>query len=154
MVPSGLKICESLNSPSYSLSVVGHVPFGLICHPDREHFIYPLGCTIIIQGLNNNTQAFLHGHTNNVSCVAVSRSGCYVASGQVTFMGFKGSFAGIICCCSYTKSCLLGCHFTRGKLKNWRSLQMNFTWCHWEARMMAGNRIKFESLSSPIREVT
>ncbi|KAH1183141.1 cilia- and flagella-associated protein 52 [Mauremys mutica] len=67
----------------------GHIPFGLICHPDREHFIYPLGCTVIIQGLNNNTQAFLHGHTNNVSCVAVSRSGCYVASGQVTFMGFK-----------------------------------------------------------------
>uniref|UniRef100_A0A674JA06 Uncharacterized protein n=1 Tax=Terrapene triunguis TaxID=2587831 RepID=A0A674JA06_9SAUR len=131
MVYSGLKICESLNSLSYSLSVVGHIPFGLICHPDREHFIYPLGCTVIIQGLNNNTQSFLHGHTNNVSCVTVSRSGCYVASGQVTFMGFK------------VKSCLLGCHFTRGKLKNWHSLQMNFTWCHWEARMMAGNKIKF-----------
>ncbi|XP_074870560.1 cilia- and flagella-associated protein 52 isoform X2 [Carettochelys insculpta] len=67
----------------------GHIPSGLICHPDREHFVYPLGCTIIIQSLNNNTQAFLHGHTNNVSCVAVSRSGCYVASGQITFMGFK-----------------------------------------------------------------
>uniref|UniRef100_A0A8C8S3Q4 Uncharacterized protein n=1 Tax=Pelusios castaneus TaxID=367368 RepID=A0A8C8S3Q4_9SAUR len=104
----------------------GHIPFGLICHPDREHFIYPLGCTVIIQGLNNNIQSFLHGHTNNVSCVAVSRSGCFVASGQVTFMGFKILFCGT----TRRGSFLLDCHFTRGKLKNWHSLQMTFTWGH------------------------
>ncbi|MBN3295417.1 CFA52 protein, partial [Amia calva] len=67
----------------------GQVFSGLIVHPDREHIIYPLGCTVIIKSLNNNKQEFLHGHTNNVSCVTVSRSGKYVASGQVTFMGFK-----------------------------------------------------------------
>ncbi|KAG8128921.1 hypothetical protein E2320_015635, partial [Naja naja] len=67
----------------------GHVPFGLICHPDREHLIYPLGCTVIIQSINTPGQDFLHGHTNNVSCVTVSPSGSYVASGQITFMGFK-----------------------------------------------------------------
>ncbi|CAM5097379.1 unnamed protein product [Natator depressus] len=85
--PQGDALCELELQAVIGFN--GHIPSGLICHPDREHFIYPLGCTIIIQGLNNNTQAFLHGHTNNVSCVAVSRSGCYVASGQVTFMGFK-----------------------------------------------------------------
>nr|XP_009672125.1 PREDICTED: WD repeat-containing protein 16 isoform X2 [Struthio camelus australis] len=37
----------------------------------------------------NSKQTFLHGHTNNVSCVVVSKSGTLVASGQVTFMGFK-----------------------------------------------------------------
>uniref|UniRef100_A0A8C5R5C0 Cilia- and flagella-associated protein 52 n=1 Tax=Leptobrachium leishanense TaxID=445787 RepID=A0A8C5R5C0_9ANUR len=68
----------------------GHVVSGLISHPDREHLIYPLGCTVIIESLQKRKQHFLQGHTNNVSCVAVSRSGKYLASGQVTFMGFKG----------------------------------------------------------------
>ncbi|XP_066442698.1 cilia- and flagella-associated protein 52 [Eleutherodactylus coqui] len=67
----------------------GHVLSGLISHPDREHLIYPLGCTVIIQSVNKHKQHFLHGHTNNVSCVAVSKSGKYLASGQVTYMGFK-----------------------------------------------------------------
>uniref|UniRef100_A0A663NC55 Cilia- and flagella-associated protein 52 n=1 Tax=Athene cunicularia TaxID=194338 RepID=A0A663NC55_ATHCN len=71
------------------LSLAGHVPCGLICHPDKEHILYPLGCTVVIQELDSKQQTFLHGHTNNVSCVVVSRNGLYVASGQVTFMGFK-----------------------------------------------------------------
>nr|XP_033817632.1 cilia- and flagella-associated protein 52 [Geotrypetes seraphini]XP_033817633.1 cilia- and flagella-associated protein 52 [Geotrypetes seraphini]XP_033817634.1 cilia- and flagella-associated protein 52 [Geotrypetes seraphini]XP_033817635.1 cilia- and flagella-associated protein 52 [Geotrypetes seraphini] len=67
----------------------GYIPSGLICHPDRDHLIYPLGCTVIIQNINTHKQYFLQGHTNNVSCVALSISGKYVASGQVTYMGFK-----------------------------------------------------------------
>ncbi|XP_029872159.1 cilia- and flagella-associated protein 52 [Aquila chrysaetos chrysaetos] len=67
----------------------GHIPCGLICHPDKEHILYPLGCTVVIQELDSKKQTFLHGHTNNVSCIVVSRNGMYVASGQVTFMGFK-----------------------------------------------------------------
>ncbi|XP_040187051.1 cilia- and flagella-associated protein 52 [Rana temporaria] len=67
----------------------GHVPSGLISHPDREHLIYPLGCTVVIENLNKHKQYFLHGHTNNVSCVAISKNGRYLASGQVTYMGFK-----------------------------------------------------------------
>ncbi|KAF4080329.1 hypothetical protein AMELA_G00169070 [Ameiurus melas] len=67
----------------------GHVFSGLQVHPDREHLIYPLGCTLIIKNLRDWKQDFLQGHTNNVSCVSVSRSGKYIASGQVTFMGFK-----------------------------------------------------------------
>ncbi|XP_062304355.1 cilia- and flagella-associated protein 52 [Osmerus eperlanus] len=67
----------------------GHVFSGLQVHPDSEHLIYPLGCTIIVKSIKDGKQEFLHGHTNNVSCVAVSQSGKYIASGQVTFMGFK-----------------------------------------------------------------
>ncbi|ELW53070.1 WD repeat-containing protein 16, partial [Tupaia chinensis] len=70
-------------------SLLGHVPTGLKCHPDQEHLIYPLGCTLLIQALNTHEQNFLHGHNNNVSCLAISKSGDYIASGQVTFMGFK-----------------------------------------------------------------
>ena len=45
--------------------------------------IYPLGCTVIIRNLNTRKQEFLTGHSNNVSCLAVSKSGRYLASGQV-----------------------------------------------------------------------
>ncbi|XP_031424646.1 cilia- and flagella-associated protein 52-like [Clupea harengus] len=61
----------------------------MVAHPDREHLIYCLGCNIIIKSLLTNKQDILYGHTNNVSCVTVSKSGRYLASGQVTFMGFK-----------------------------------------------------------------
>ncbi|KAK2516129.1 hypothetical protein Q9966_015177 [Columba livia] len=72
-----------------SVVAIGHVPCGLICHPDREHILYPLGCTVLIQHLDTKKQSFLHGHADNVSCVVVSRDGMYVASGQVTCIGFK-----------------------------------------------------------------
>uniref|UniRef100_A0A8C7CK72 Cilia- and flagella-associated protein 52 n=1 Tax=Oncorhynchus kisutch TaxID=8019 RepID=A0A8C7CK72_ONCKI len=60
----------------------GHIFSGLRVHPDREHLIYPLGCTVILKSLKDGKQEFLHGHTNNVSCVTVSKSGRYIASGQ------------------------------------------------------------------------
>lgn len=67
----------------------GHVISGLRVHPDREHLIYPLGCTVIVKRIKDGKQEFLHGHTNNVSCISVSKNGLHIASGQVTFMGFK-----------------------------------------------------------------
>ncbi|KAK2511491.1 hypothetical protein Q9233_016925 [Columba guinea] len=74
---------------SFAVCGAGHVPCGLIWHPDREHILYPLGCTVVIQHLDTKKQSFLHGHADNVSCVVVSRDGMYVASGQVTCIGFK-----------------------------------------------------------------
>lgn len=67
----------------------GYVISGLRFHPDRNHLIYPLGWTIIIKRIKDGKQEFLHGHTNNVTCISVSRSGQYIASGQVNFIGFK-----------------------------------------------------------------
>lgn len=66
----------------------GKVPGGLIVHPDRQHIIFPLGCTVIIQDINSNEQQFLHGHSSNITCIAVSKTGKYLASGQETHMGF------------------------------------------------------------------
>ncbi|XP_048410762.1 cilia- and flagella-associated protein 52 isoform X1 [Stegostoma tigrinum] len=67
----------------------GKVPSGLTVHPDCENIIYPLGCTAVVQNLKTSQQAFLESHTNNISFLAVSRSGRYIATGQVTYMGFK-----------------------------------------------------------------
>ncbi|XP_030317742.1 cilia- and flagella-associated protein 52 [Calypte anna] len=67
----------------------GHVPCGLICHPDEEHILYPLGCAVVLQHLKTKKQSFLYGHTNMVSCVALSRNGELLASGQITYMGFQ-----------------------------------------------------------------
>ncbi|KAM6297486.1 cilia- and flagella-associated protein 52 [Aegotheles albertisi] len=85
MAGEGVRELELISTIGFN----GHVPYGLICHPDREHIIYPLGCAIIIQELGSKNQAFLRGHTNNVSCVVLSSNGEYMASGQVTFVGFQ-----------------------------------------------------------------
>lgn len=67
----------------------GLVPKGLIAHPGREHIIYPLGCTVIIERISGKkNQQFLHGLNSNISCLAVSTSGRYVAAGQETHIGF------------------------------------------------------------------
>lgn len=66
----------------------GTVPQGLILHPDNEHLIFPLGCTVVVKNLMQKTQCFLQGHDNQVNCITVSPSGNMLASGQKTFMGF------------------------------------------------------------------
>ena len=67
----------------------GKIPNGLKIHPDRMHMIYAIGCNVVIENLQTHHQEFLVGHNNNVSCITVSKSGRYVATGQVTYMGFK-----------------------------------------------------------------
>lgn len=68
----------------------GAVPDGLHVHPDGQHLIYPLGSTVVIRKLHEvRAEAFLQGHSNRISCISVSPSGRYIASGQVTFMGFQ-----------------------------------------------------------------
>ncbi len=60
-----------------------------MAHPDGQHIIYPLGCTLIVKDVATGCQEFLSGHSNSVSCLTCSSSGEYLASGQVTHMGFK-----------------------------------------------------------------
>jgi WD40 repeat protein len=66
----------------------GTVKSGLILHPDNEHLLFPLGCTVVVRNILQRTQCFLQGHDNQVNCLTVSPSGNLLASGQRTFMGF------------------------------------------------------------------
>jgi cilia- and flagella-associated protein 52 len=43
----------------------------------------------VIKNILENTQAFLQGHTDKVTCIAVSRDGRRLASGQAATMGQK-----------------------------------------------------------------
>jgi len=68
----------------------GKVTSGLHIHPDGKHIVYALGSCIVIREIGNpRATQFLMGHNDKVSCIAVSRSGKYVASGQITHMGFQ-----------------------------------------------------------------
>ncbi|GAQ77665.1 hypothetical protein KFL_000020270 [Klebsormidium nitens] len=72
------------------IGIGGGVPNGLLLHPDGSTLIYPLGSTVIIRPKGDaRRQEFLQGHTDKVACIAVSKSGRYLASGQVTHMGFN-----------------------------------------------------------------
>lgn len=68
----------------------GKVTGGLRLHPDDKHILFPLGSTLVKKHLLNNTQTFLQrdGHDQTVSCMAVSRDGRLMASGQVSHIGF------------------------------------------------------------------
>ena len=66
----------------------GKVPNGLIQHPDGIHMIYSLGSTVVVKNTQINKQAFLKGHSHEVSCLTLSHDGTKIASGQVTHMGF------------------------------------------------------------------
>ncbi|XP_076240954.1 cilia- and flagella-associated protein 52 [Calliopsis andreniformis] len=58
-------------------------------HPDGEHLIYPMGNKITIKSIKTEEQAFLTGHRNVVSTLCVSPRGDLIASGQVSYQGFK-----------------------------------------------------------------
>jgi hypothetical protein len=67
----------------------GKVTEGLVLHPDNEHILFPLGTTIVLRHIISRTQNFLRGHDNDISVIAVSNSGKYIASGQKTYSGFQ-----------------------------------------------------------------
>jgi WD40 repeat protein len=61
----------------------GRVQGGLVAHPDGRHIIYPLGSVLVVMIKGKpTTQRFLSEHNAEITAVAVSRSGKYVASGQ------------------------------------------------------------------------
>ncbi|TMW64286.1 hypothetical protein Poli38472_012908 [Pythium oligandrum] len=54
----------------------------LIYSTDGKFLIYSLGLAVVIKNLRTNTQAFLRGHTDIITCLALSNDGTRLASGQ------------------------------------------------------------------------
>lgn len=67
----------------------GKLRNGLLVHPDKTHIIYGVGQTVMIRDICRNKQYTLYGHTNTVSCLALSKDGTLIASGQANYMGFQ-----------------------------------------------------------------
>jgi len=69
----------------------GNIPHSFFKHPDGKHLVYVLGSTIVINNVTktNTSKKFLLGHSNNISCMDISKSGKFIASSQVTHMGFQ-----------------------------------------------------------------
>ena len=60
----------------------GSVPNGLTYTPCGGYVLYPLGSVIVVKSTQTNSQAFLEGHSSDVSCLSVSKNGKLLASGQ------------------------------------------------------------------------
>jgi len=59
------------------------MPAGLHYHPTTSEFVYAAGGTIVVcDSKDPHNQVFLRGHDANISCLTMSKSGRYLASGQ------------------------------------------------------------------------
>jgi WD40 repeat protein len=59
------------------------MPAGLHYHPTTSEFVYAAGGTIVVcDSKDPHNQVFLRGHDSNISCLTMSKTGRYLASGQ------------------------------------------------------------------------
>ena len=72
---------ESANSQTNA----GEVPNGLQYTSCGGYVLYPLGSIIVLRNIATGKQAFLEGHSGDVSCIASSKDNVYLASGQDSF---------------------------------------------------------------------
>lgn len=80
---------DNLTQPLSAAALGSKIKCGLIMHPDKIHLLYAVGNTILIKDVLHKKEHFLNGHTNYISCLALSKSGRYIASGQETLMNNK-----------------------------------------------------------------
>jgi hypothetical protein len=65
-----------------------HTPAGAVSHglqytPCGKYVVYPLGTMVVVRNLSSDAQAFLEGHNNAVSTLAISHDGKRLASGEL-----------------------------------------------------------------------
>lgn len=67
----------------------GKVPSSLYFSADGKFSIYPLGSFVVVKNNKSGREAFLDGHSGEVTCIAISHDGASVASGQCGPPGVK-----------------------------------------------------------------
>jgi cilia- and flagella-associated protein 52 len=72
--------------------LLGKISGSLHYTPCGRYIVYPLGSFIVLKDIVRDREAFLDGHTQDVSCIAMSNNGDRLASGQINFTGVKVFF--------------------------------------------------------------
>lgn len=67
----------------------GKVARSLHYTPCGKYIVFPLGSFIVIKNLVTEKEAFIDGHSNNISCLTISQDGSKMASGQINITGVK-----------------------------------------------------------------
>jgi len=62
--------------------VVGNYNNTIVYTSCGHYLIYSLGLTVVIRDLRHQVQGFLHGHTDTITCLSISRNEKLLASGQ------------------------------------------------------------------------
>lgn len=92
--------------PTYRFSLAGKVLEGMKLTPCGGYMVYPLGSILVVRSMaGKNKQAFLEGHTADISCVTMTSDGSRIVSGQV------GVFVGLI-----ERKC--GCRFRGSSIRS------------------------------------
>ena len=71
--------------------LTGKVANALKVTPCGKYAIYPLGSFAVIKNLRTEKEAFLDGHSHEISCLAMSHDGTKLATGQINIIGVKVS---------------------------------------------------------------
>jgi hypothetical protein len=51
--------------------------------------VFPLGSFVVLKNLRTDREAFLDGHSHEINCIAISKDGTKLASGQKNITGVK-----------------------------------------------------------------
>lgn len=57
--------------------------------PCGGYIVYPLGSFVVLKNIKTEKESFLDGHSNEISCIAISHDGTKLVSGQSNFTGVK-----------------------------------------------------------------
>jgi cilia- and flagella-associated protein 52 len=67
----------------HSMGYNGNIKKSVLLHPNLKEYVYIAGASVLISEMNDsNNQNILKGHDDEVTCVAISSSGKYIASGN------------------------------------------------------------------------
>jgi len=67
----------------------GNVPGGLKYTTCGGFIVYPLGSYIVMKNLKNDRLSFIDGHTQPVTCIAISHDGRTMVTGEQNIPGKK-----------------------------------------------------------------
>lgn len=89
--------CHSLILCHLFLWNLGKVPGSIKYSNDGRYIVFPLGSFVVVKNTKTGKEAFLDGHSGEITCIDVSHAGDSIASGQSGPPGVKVSLSYVPC---------------------------------------------------------